>query len=87
MARPARRAGGAGRATSERVEVWLVRHGEDVAKRESRFADLGLTERGREQARRLAAALGDVEFAACHASPLLRAVETARILVEGPGKQ
>ena len=78
-----RRAGGAGRATSERVEVWLVRHGEDLAKRESRFGDEGLTDRGREQARRLAAALREVGFESCHTSPLRRAVETARILVEG----
>jgi broad specificity phosphatase PhoE len=65
------------------VEVWLVRHAEDLAARAARFGDEGLSERGLVQARELAAALRPLDFESCYSSPLRRAVETARALVEG----
>jgi broad specificity phosphatase PhoE len=60
--------------------VYLARHGEsdwNVARRWQGHADRPLTERGREQARDLAARLADVELDAVYASDLRRAWETA----------
>jgi broad specificity phosphatase PhoE len=62
------------------VALWLVRHAEAVS---GRFGDAGLSERGRRQARALAARLAALEFRAALVSPLTRAGETARILLEG----
>ncbi len=64
------------------MEVYLVRHAEDRAARERRFGDEGLTPRGERQARRLAAALRAVPFTRCLCSPLRRARETARLLLD-----
>lgn len=63
------------------TEIWLVRHAEDLAASEGRYGDEGLSARGREQARALAAALGPVPFARCLCSPLRRARETAEIAI------
>ncbi|MBE3589399.1 MAG: alpha-ribazole phosphatase [Firmicutes bacterium] len=65
---------------------YLVRHGETASNREGRYQgrlDVPLNEEGREQARRLATRLAGVAFDAAYASDLSRAVETARILLEG----
>jgi broad specificity phosphatase PhoE len=64
-------------------EIVLVRHGEDRARSECRFADTGLSERGRAQARALAPALAGIDFAHCVCSPLQRARETADLLLAG----
>ena len=67
------------------TRVFLVRHGATVLTSEDRFAgatDVALSERGREQVRRLSRRLASEPFAAVYASPLDRAMETARILAE-----
>jgi phosphohistidine phosphatase len=65
--------------------LWLVRHGE--AEEGTPDAERSLTEKGREQARAVGAALKalGVEPQACLTSPKVRAVETARIACEQLG--
>jgi len=61
-------------------EILLIRHGETAWNREEIFrgrADVPLSERGREQARLLAKALGGSPVEAVYSSPLSRARETA----------
>jgi broad specificity phosphatase PhoE len=63
------------------TRVYLIRHGESEAAAEDRFAgeiDVPLSERGREQARRLADRLAGDPIAAVYSSPLSRTMETAR---------
>ncbi len=63
----------------------MVRHGATVLGAEDRFAgatDVPLSDDGRAQARRLAIRLQKEQLVAVYASPLGRAVETARILSE-----
>src|SRR6185436_9748318 len=70
---------------SSTTRIFLVRHGATVLSAEDRFAgatDVQLSEEGREQARRLAFRLESQNIKAVYASPLLRTVETARILAE-----
>jgi broad specificity phosphatase PhoE len=65
------------------TRVFMVRHGETVLSAEDRFAgatDVALSDKGREQTRRLAERLGREKIAAIYASPLGRTVETAQIL-------
>ena len=62
--------------------VVLVRHGETtwtIAGRHTSHTDIPLTDRGRAQARELAAVLSDRPFALVLTSPLRRAVETAQL--------
>jgi len=64
-------------------EVLLVRHGETDENATARFQgriDTRLNDRGREQSRALAQALRGEGLLALHSSPLLRALETARIV-------
>ncbi len=71
--------------TSSATRVFLVRHGDTVLSAEDRFAgetDVELSEKGREEARRLAQRLKGEKIAAIYASPLGRTVETARIIAE-----
>ena len=59
----------------------LVRHGETLANREFRYIgsrDDALSERGEEQAERLADALAIFPVAAVYSSPLARAYRTAQ---------
>jgi broad specificity phosphatase PhoE len=68
--------------------VYLARHGEsdwNVERRWQGHADRPLTERGREQAARLAARLADVELDAIYASDLRRAWETAEAVARSRG--
>jgi broad specificity phosphatase PhoE len=70
------------------TRVFLVRHGDTVLSAEDRFAgetDVELSEKGREEARRLAKRLKDEKIAAVYASPMGRTVETARIIAEPHG--
>jgi probable phosphoglycerate mutase len=63
----------------------MVRHGDTVLSAEDRFAgetDVELSEKGREEARRLAEKLRGEKITAVYASPLGRTVETARIIAE-----
>lgn len=64
------------------MRIFLVRHGETEWNRTRRFqgrSDIPLNEKGRNQARALAGALSDQRFSAIYASPLKRAVETAKL--------
>jgi broad specificity phosphatase PhoE len=65
------------------TRLFLVRHGATVLSAEDRFAgstDAALSDRGRAQAGRLARRLSGESVAAAYASPMGRALETARIL-------
>ncbi len=64
------------------MAVYLVRHAEDRAAADDRYADTGLSEQGRQQAEALAERLRATPFVRCFASPLLRAKETAEILTK-----
>ena len=68
--------------------VYLARHAESDWNVENRFqgsTDRPLTERGREQARALAAELAGIPLAAVYTSPLRRALDTARIVSAAQG--
>jgi len=70
------------------TRVFLVRHGATVLSAEDRFAgetDVPLSDVGREQARGLARRLASEPILAAYASPLSRALETARIVAEPHG--
>jgi broad specificity phosphatase PhoE len=65
--------------------ILIARHGESDWNRERRWqghADRPLTERGREQARVLAARLAHIELDAVYSSDLRRARETAAVVAE-----
>lgn len=68
------------------MSVYLIRHGQtDWNKNgivQGRY-DVPLNEKGREQAREARELVKDVPFAKCYCSPLIRAVETANIVLEG----
>jgi broad specificity phosphatase PhoE len=67
------------------TRVYLVRHGETELSAEDCFAgetDVPLSDRGREQLRKLSERLAEEPIAAFYASPLSRTMETARILAE-----
>ena len=68
--------------------ILLARHGETEENRERRFQgqkDVPLNDRGREQARALAAQAAGEGLAALYTSPLIRARETAEIVAERIG--
>jgi broad specificity phosphatase PhoE len=68
--------------------LWLARHGETAYNAERRFqgqGPVGLSDRGREQARELAAAAASHGFASLWCSPLPRARQTAEIVGERIG--
>jgi len=70
------------------MRLALVRHGSTVVSDEDRFAgssDVALSDRGREQARRLGERLAKTHFDAIYTSPLQRCRETAARLAEGHG--
>ena len=66
------------------VQLWMLRHGEAVPHDSKPDAERELTPRGRVQAQaagQALAALGE-EFAACYASPKVRAWDTAALACE-----
>jgi broad specificity phosphatase PhoE len=70
------------------VRLLLIRHAESVGNAENRFQgqhDFPLSERGQEQARRLAARLRERPLDHIYASPLLRADHTAQLVAEAKG--
>jgi len=70
------------------VRLVLVRHGESVGNAERRLqgqGDYPLTERGRDQSRRLAERLAGPELAAVYSSPIARARETAELIAAPHG--
>lgn len=71
--------------SSDIAAVLLVRHGQTDDNRDSRFQgqlDTALGDVGREQARRLGEEMAGAGLAALYASPLARALETARLAGE-----
>jgi phosphoserine phosphatase len=69
----------------EEIRILLVRHGETDWNKAYRFqgkSDIPLNQTGRDQTYALAWALEKEPIAAIYSSPLLRAVETARIIKE-----
>ena len=65
------------------MRLYLVRHGETVWNFENRIqgaSDVPLNEKGREQAQDLANKLQEIKFFKIFSSPLVRALETAKIL-------
>ena len=70
------------------TRIFLVRHGSTPLTAEDRFAgatDVPLSDEGRAQAQHLAQRLSSQSIAAVYASPLLRTMETARILARPHG--
>jgi broad specificity phosphatase PhoE len=70
-------------AEPHRPELVLIRHGETEWSRERRHTgrtDVALTEHGRAQARHIATAVESFDFTHVYASPLSRALETARLV-------
>jgi len=68
--------------SEEKLELWLVRHGEtewSLDGRHTSVTDIPLTERGRERARELRDYLAGRKFAAVFVSPMQRAKETCEI--------
>ncbi len=65
------------------TRLYLIRHGMTKASAEDRFAgatDVELAEEGRWQAQQLAARLADDRIVAVYSSPMIRTVDTARII-------
>ena len=70
------------------TRVSLVRHGATIASGDDSFngdTDVALSETGREEARALGRRLAGEPFDAFYASPLSRAMETARLIAEPHG--
>ena len=68
------------------MKIYLVRHGQSEGNVKNLWygsTDLPLTELGREQARLAGQKLREASFAACYASPLCRALDTAKLVMEG----
>ena len=66
-------------------QLFIVRHGETVWNREGRIqghTDVALSERGVEQATRLANRLGEITFDAAYTSDLCRASATASLILQ-----
>jgi len=71
-----------------KTEIFLVRHGEtnwNKARKFQGMTDIPLNELGRRQAMYAHEALKDIKIDVAFASPLSRAQETARIILEGHG--
>ncbi len=67
------------------TRIILIRHGEtlwNIERRCQGFTDIGLSETGREQASRLAQALGHKPLSAVYSSDLIRAHNTAEMIAE-----
>ena len=65
------------------TRIFLVRHGETQWNQTHRFQgrmDIPLNQEGKNQARALALTLKDEPFIAIYSSPLIRAIETARLI-------
>lgn len=67
------------------MKIYFTRHGETIWNNEKKIqgrSDIPLNDYGRELAHITAAALKDIPFDVVYSSPLIRAKETARILVQ-----
>lgn len=68
------------------MRLFLVRHGQTVANVEKRYVgpwETLLTELGKEQARAIAPILKDIKFQKVYSSNIGRAIETARLALDG----
>lgn len=68
------------------MKLYVVRHGETDWNKNKRLqgqVDIPLNQLGRTLARKTAKALADIPFEICYTSPLGRAQETARLILEG----
>lgn len=68
------------------MKLYMARHGQtdwNLAKRIQGDTDVPLNETGIQQARDLQGLVREIEFDACYASPLARALKTAEIATEG----
>ncbi|MBR6295463.1 MAG: histidine phosphatase family protein [Treponema sp.] len=66
--------------------LYIIRHGKTDWNNEYRLqgrTDIPLNEEGRKMAREAAKKYAGIHFDVCYSSPLVRALETARILLEG----
>ena len=63
------------------MQMYLVRHGETDGISKGRYGDFALNERGRAQVARLARRLCGERFTHVYSSPMLRARQTAQLLV------
>jgi probable phosphoglycerate mutase len=73
---------------TQNTEIYLVRHGESVHNQRQTIAgqlDSELTDRGFEDARDVAAAIGRNDFDTIYSSDLLRARQTADMIIETLG--
>ncbi len=70
------------------MKIYLMRHGETAWNAENKLqghSDIPLNEKGIELAKRTGQALKDIPFEAAYSSPLIRAIQTAQIVMEGKG--
>lgn len=70
------------------TRVYLIRHGATQLSSEDRFSgatDVGLSEEGRLQVEHLAKRLADDPISAFYCSPMIRTIETARIIARPHG--
>lgn len=68
------------------MRLYMIRHGETAWNKERRIqgqADIPLNEFGRMLAEKTAKGLSDIRFDICYTSPLLRARETAALILAG----
>ena len=68
------------------MKIYLVRHGEtywNALRKMQGQVNIPLNDRGKEQAKQAAKHLKDVEIDICYTSPLVRARQTAEIILEG----
>ena len=68
------------------MKIYLVRHGQSEGNVRDLWygkTDLPLTELGRSQARQAGEKLKNIPFSVCYASPLSRALETAKLVMAG----
>lgn len=66
------------------MKIALVRHGETIYNQLGKMqgtSNIPLSDKGRNEAQSLRKELKDIKFDLCYASPLIRTVETAMILV------
>ena len=75
---------------SQKVKIYLIRHGESEGNREGRFRggeDFPLSEEGKKQVKNLGLALKDSGIEKIYTSPLVRAYDTAKAVSETTGAE
>jgi broad specificity phosphatase PhoE len=72
----------------ERTRIWLIRHGAtewNLHKRAQGQADIALTDRGRAQAKEVAATLSPFQLTGVYSSDLMRSIDTAKVIADEQG--